>query len=163
MPIKLQNKNKQILFSLSNNTIGLYSDKLTLHSYRALPYNKADIVSVVQLGNYIFMAERYKLTRISLGNLNEIVVRIYNQEIVALGHHLYQGYLQLGFVDRLMLVDSHTLEEVMVWTVQGVPRRMYTIKDYLIVLFSNGMQLYRNMEEVQLATSIAALRILKAI
>lgn len=51
-----------------------------------------------------------------------------NEEIVTIGDRLYQNYVQVGFVGKVVLYDCESLEEIFMWNVQGRPRRIYHIK-----------------------------------
>lgn len=53
-----------------------YTHKLTLHSYRQFRYE--GIVDVKQYGEYVVIAERYKVTRVWLGNFGEMAVKLFS-------------------------------------------------------------------------------------
>lgn len=48
--------------------MNIYTHKLTLHSYRIFHYTK--IIDVKQIGKYVIIAEKNKITRVNLGNLS---------------------------------------------------------------------------------------------
>lgn len=57
-----------------------------------------------------------------------MLVKMLNEEVVTIGDRLYQNYVQVGFVGKVVLYDCESLEEIFMWNVQGRPRRIYHIK-----------------------------------
>lgn len=75
-----------------------------------------------------------------------MLVKVFNEEIVTIGDNLYQNYVQVGFVGKIVLYDFETLEEIVAWNVQGRLRKIYNINEYLVVTFGIGMKIYKNLE-----------------
>lgn len=63
-------KKKSILFMLHDQLLAIYNDKLVQHSQKAFPYTLDSIVDGKQLGNYLFIAEKHKISKINLSNID---------------------------------------------------------------------------------------------
>ena len=96
LSVKIPKKEKNVMFCLHDQTLAIYNDKLILHSHKAYTYNPEELIGGTQLGKYIFIAERHKITRININNIGEIYVKVFRELITTIGKSEYHEGVVVG-------------------------------------------------------------------